>query len=461
MYDLIIIGGGPGGYITAIRAAQNGAKVALIEKDKLGGVCLNWGCIPTKSLLESAHLYRSMQKCADFGVEVDLGTLRPNLTKMVSRSRAIVDKLTYGIKYLMEKNGITVYAGHGRICESTDKQKVVSIDQKERVVGRNLVIATGARNRQPNGITVDGDRIWDCRHAMIADQIPESLIIIGAGAIGMEFASFFSSIGSKVTVIEYAPTILPFADQEIIRWATNAFKKKGIEFHLSTSVESVKNNGTNVQVKVGSGDLYSSHCLVATGVTPNTEDIGLDCVPKIRLDRGVIQTKNCATSEQGIYAIGDVTTGPWLAHKAMQEGLRCADMLFAGLESRDAEVPENTVPMCVYSSPQIAQIGLTEAEALKLGKQISVGTYHLSANGKAMTEGNDGIIKVILEKKTQIFVGAHMVGEHVTELISNYSILQYLEGLGEDMYRTTMPHPTLSESVQEAVLAAMGQPLHM
>lgn len=454
MYDLIIIGGGPGGYVTAIRAAQHGAKVALIEKENLGGVCLNWGCIPTKALLESAQVYKKICKSNDFGIDLEAGKAKPNLRKMVERSRAIVTKLTSGVKYLMDKNNVTVYAGHGRIVNS----KTVSINNDQNIMAKNIMIATGARNRAPKGIVVDGDRIWDCRHAMMAGSIPVSIVIIGGGAIGMEFASFFSTIGSEVTVIEYAATILPFADKDIIKWATNAFKKNGINFMTSSGVDSVLNTGKEVIVTVGDKKITAERCLIATGVTPNTEDIGLEHVPKIKLNRGMIPTKKSATAEPGIYAIGDVTSGPWLAHKAMQEGLRFADRLFGNVECEDLD--ENTVPMCVYTMPQVAQIGLTEQSAIETGKAISVGLYHLSGNGKALAEGNDGIVKVIVEKDTQIFLGAHMVGDHVTDLISNYALLQNLEGLGEDVYRTVFPHPTLSEAVQEAVLAAIGNPLH-
>lgn len=454
MYDLIVIGGGPGGYVAAIRASQVGAKVALVEKKILGGVCLNWGCIPTKSLLESAELYKKMQNSSEMGISCS--NLKPDMPTIVSRSRNIVKKLTSGVEYLMKKNGVDVYIGHARIV----KRGSVSVDHRERIDAKNIMIATGARNRIPPSITVDGLSIWDCRHAMMAQSIPKSLIVVGGGAIGMEFASFFNAMGSEVTVVEYADTILSYADHDIIKWSASQFQKRGIKIINRASVDKVTSNSSGVTVQIADKRLTAEKCLVATGIIANTEDIGLENVPGVKLDRGhIVVNDRFETGEPSLYAIGDVISrGPWLAHKAMQEGIRCVEGMFI---QRHEPLDSNKVPICVYTMPQVAQIGLTESQALKLGREISTATFPLSANGKALAEGNDGIVKVIVEKKTGIFVGAHMAGGHVTELISNYSLLSTLEGLPEDMHLTVFPHPTLSESLQEAVIASVGHGIHI
>jgi dihydrolipoamide dehydrogenase len=456
MFDLIVIGGGPGGYVSAIRAAQLGLKVALIEKDSLGGVCLNWGCIPTKSLLESAELYQKIKKSESMGI--NCSDVSVSMDKIVSRSRSVVKKLTSGVAHLLKKNDVTVYNGHAHI-EKSGNIKIVKVNKETEVAGKNIIIATGASNRSLAGVVVDGKHIWDCRHAMMAHTVPKSLIIIGAGAIGLEFASFFNALGTKVTVVEYADKILSYADEDIIKWAEASFRKSGIDFVLSSAVDKAEVKGDQVVVSIKDKHIAAEKCLVAVGIIGNTSNLGLENVPSIKLERGqIVVNEACETGEHGIYAIGDVTNRvPWLAHKASQEGIRCAERI-AGHNAE--HVDPKRVPICVYSMPQVAQIGLTEAEAVKAGKDIIVGKYPLSANGKALTENNEGWVKVILEKRTKILVGAHIIGSHVTELIQGYGLMQSLEAVGEDIHHIIFAHPTLSEAVQEAVTAAMGIAIH-
>ena len=453
-YDLIVIGGGPGGYVAAIKASQFGKKVALVEKDALGGTCLNRGCIPTKSLLASAHLFESIKDAAKMGI--DCSEPKVNMSAMVRRSRQIVANLGSGLNHLMQKNKITVYKGHGKVVTNNLGVTVGDI----HLLSDKIIIATGARNRPPRGINPDGVRIWDSTHALSCTEVPKSMIIVGAGAIGLEFASFFASLGSEVKVVEYADRIARFADKDISKAALDMFKNKGIQFMLNTGVESIESAADRVTLSVSTGEVYSSEiCLIATGIVGNTEDLGLEKV-KVQVEKGHIVV-NCKyqTGEPGIYAIGDVLReGPWLAHKAMQDAIRCVEGIF-----KDSDVPNlspDSVPVCVYSSPEIAQIGLTEDQAIALGKKVKTATYPFSANGKALTENNNGFVKVILEENG-IFVGAHMIGEHVTELINSYSLIKHLEAVSEDIKYTTFAHPTLSEVIQEAVLAASGYGIHV
>ena len=434
VYDLIIIGGGPGGYVSAIRAAQLGKKVALVERDQLGGVCLNWGCIPTKSLLESAETYRSIVDAGKMGIEC--GPAVPNIKMIVARSREIVKQLTNGVQYLMKKNKIDIYYGHGRLYQCDGDYKLVEIQSKdntEHIKATKMIIATGGRNRYPRGVHVDGARVWDCRHAM-------------------------------TTVIEYADRIISYADKEISEYALKSFKENGIQFVLGQAIDFVKANEKEVVVKTVAAELGvydAEYCLIATGIIGNTEDIGLENAPNVVVEGGSIVTGiGSMTGHEGIYAIGDVAvTGPWLAHKATQEGIRCVENMFN--ENKVNDLLPHEIPICVYSIPQIAQIGLTEGQAISRGCKIKVKTYSLAHNGKALTEDNNGIIKVILEEDTGIFIGAHMVGKHVTELISNYGLIQHLEGLPEDVHYTTFPHPTLSEMIQESIIGVDGHGIHV
>lgn len=460
-YDLVIIGGGPGGYVAAIRAAQLKAKVAIIEKDNMGGVCLNWGCIPTKALLESAELVEKIRHSSDMGIDVE--AFSTNITQMVQRSRNIVQQLTKGVQHLMDKHKVDVYKGHGRIKQLGPKEHIISIDNKTEIKAQHVIIATGASNRVPNGIIVDNKNIIDCRDAMTIDSIPKSLLIIGGGAIGLEFASFFRAIGSEVTIIEYNSRILAYADEDVSKFLSNALKKSGIKIINDVGVVEIQVGDKEIIATLSNGEtLKASKCLVATGIKANTAELGLENTQNILRDKAghIITGPGNATGEARIYAIGDVISqGPWLAHKAMQEGIRCVEQLFS--DSNVPDVDPLKVPICVYSMPQVAQVGMTEAEAQKAGIEFSVGTFPLLANGKALTEKNNGFIKVIIEKNTGIFVGAHMVGGHVTELIHGYTLLQHLEGIAEDVHRTIFPHPTLSEALQEAILAAQNHALHI
>ncbi|BFD46416.1 MAG: dihydrolipoyl dehydrogenase [Rickettsia endosymbiont of Sergentomyia squamirostris] len=459
-YDLAIIGGGPGGYVAAIRAAQLNKKVVLIEKEHLGGVCLNWGCIPTKALLKSAELFQKIRHAKDYGIIV--GEASFDLKKIVQRSRDISMQLTFGIKSLLKKNKVTIIDGTAGLGTG----KVVEINnngQKVLIKAKDIIIATGARSRILDGFESDGKQVITSKEAMVLDKLPKSMIIVGSGAIGIEFASFYNALGTNVTVIEAQNRILSSEDEEISLMARKAFEKKGIKIHTNSKLLNHSKTQDHVVVEVEiegkNHKIQAETLLMAVGIVGNTENLNLEKT-NIKVDRGhIITNQFMQTSEEGIYAIGDVTSAPWLAHKASHEGIIAAETI-AGLKTHPIE--KRNIPGCTYSSPQIASVGLTEEQAKKAGYQVRIGRFPSIANGKALVDGyNEGMIKTIFDVKTGELLGAHLIGEEVTELIQGYVIARTMEGTELDLINTIFPHPTLSEMMGESVLQAYGRAIHI
>ncbi|HJD57990.1 MAG TPA: dihydrolipoyl dehydrogenase [Rickettsia endosymbiont of Ceroptres masudai] len=456
-YDVAVIGGGPSGYVAAIRAAQLKKKVILIEKEHLGGVCLNWGCIPTKSLLKSAEVFEYITHAKDYGIDSKGAEI--NIKKIVERSREISNKLAGGVKLLLKKNKVTVIDGVASLAGN----KIININDKPIVKADNIIIATGARSRVLKGFEPDGKQIWTSKEAMIPQHVPKSMIIVGSGAIGIEFASFYNSIGVDVTVIEAHNRILPAADTEIAGIAHKSFEKKGIK--IITNAKLIKHTKSKDKIEVElelSGKtqkLQAEILLMAVGITANTENLGLEKT-KIKVENGYIVTNGLMqTVESGIYAIGDVAGVPCLAHKASHEGIIAAESI-AGLKPH--AINKHNIPGCTYSSPQIASVGLTEEAAKALGYELTIGRFPFMANGKALVSGDsDGLIKTIFDAKTGELLGAHMIGSEVTELIQGYVVSKNLEGTELDLINTIFPHPTLSEMMHESVLAAFDRAIHV
>lgn len=461
-FDIVIIGGGPGGYVAAIRAAQLGMKTALVEKEHLGGICLNWGCIPTKALLRSAEIYHAMQHADDYGLSA--GKIGFDVSKIVERSRKVSKQLSGGIGHLMKKNKVTVFdgvgklAGKGKLNVSKDGKPVAEIQAK------HIIIATGARARQLPGLEADGKLVWTYREAMVPDAMPKSLLVVGSGAIGIEFASFYRTFGVDVTVVEVMPRILPVEDEEISKFAHKQFEKQGMKILVGATVKALKKGKNEVTATIDVGgktqEITTERVIMAVGIVGNTENIGLENT-KIKLDRGHIVTNEwLATDEPGVYAIGDVTGAPWLAHKASHEGVICVERI-AG--QKDVHpLRKDNIPGCTYCRPQIASVGITEAKAKEKGLQIKVGRFPFMGNGKAIALGEpEGLIKTIFDAKTGELLGAHMVGAEVTEMIQGYAISRQMEGTELDLMHTVFPHPTLSEMMHEATLDAYGKVVHM
>jgi dihydrolipoamide dehydrogenase len=465
-FDLVVVGGGPGGYVAAIRGAQLGMKVALIEREHLGGICLNWGCIPTKALLRSAEIAHLLNHVEEFGfkkqpVFFDLG-------KIVARSREVSSKLAAGVKHLLKKNKVTVLEGYGRFSGRKDSKIQVSLQkksekEKEEILTSHLIFATGARPRIIPGLEPDGNRIWTYREAMVPKEMPASVLVVGSGAIGIEFASFYNALGAQVTVVEMQDRILPIEDREISALAQKAFEKRGIQFYTKSTLGQVKSikEGSHVSIKTEKGEvsLKVDKIISAVGIVGNTEDLGLEKT-KVQIDRGHIKVNDhYATGEPGIYAIGDVVSGPWLAHKASHEGVLCVEHL-AGLKAHPP-MKKTNIPGCTYSHPQIASVGLTEEKALGAGLKIKVGRFPYMGNGKAIALGEpEGLIKTIFHATTGELLGAHMIGAEVTELIQGYVIAKTLETTEADLMHTVFPHPTLSEMMHESVLDAYDRAIH-
>lgn len=468
-YDIAVIGGGPGGYVAAIRAAQLKKKVVLIEKQHLGGVCLNWGCIPTKALLKSAEIFTTLKHAKEHGITTS--DCKIDIKQVVARSRAISAQLASGVKMLLKKNKVTVIEGSGAI--SSEKLpagltggKLIEIkngDSLTKLTASNVIIATGARSRVLDGFAPDGKQIITAKEAMIPDSIPKSMIIVGSGAIGIEFASFYADIGTDVTVIEAQNRILPAEDEEISALAQKAFEKKGIKFFTGAKLLKSAKSANHVSVEFeASGkkhELTTEKLLMAVGIVANSENLGLEQT-KVKLDRGHIVTDEfMRTSEAGIYAIGDVTGAPWLAHKASHEAIIAVETI-AGLKPHP--INKNNIPGCTYSSPQIASVGMTEAAAKAKGFDVKIGKFPYIANGKALVLGeSEGLIKTIFDAKTGELLGAHMIGAEVTELIQGYVVAKNMEGTELDLMHTIFAHPTLSEMMHESVLGAFGRAIHI
>lgn len=453
-YDVVVIGSGPGGYIAAIRAAQLGFKTAIIEREKkLGGICLNWGCIPTKSLLRASEVYRLIKKSEEFGITVK--DVKFDIESIVKYSRSVVDKLSSGVEYLMKKNNIAVHRGFGKLAGGN----AIKIDDKE-ISSKHIILAAGVRARNLPGIEADGHLIWNAQHAMLPDKLPKSLLIIGSGAIGIEFASFYSTLGVEVTVVEIKDTILPLEDKEIANLAKEIFTKQGIKIHTNSSIKTLTKKQDSVQVQFSNNEsLEFDRVVVAVGIQPNTENMGLENT-KIKLhSSGFIEINDwCETKEANVYAIGDVAGPPCLAHKASHEAVMCVEKI-AG---KNAHVlKKECIPNCTYSHPQIASIGLTEEQAKNHGYDIKIGKFYSHFNGKSIAlSETEGLVKTIIDKKTGELLGAHMIGAEVTELISNFALTKHLEGTDLDIRSTIFPHPTISEMIHESVLAADNESLN-
>jgi dihydrolipoamide dehydrogenase len=463
-FDIAVIGAGPGGYVAAIRAAQLGLKAAVIEREHLGGICLNWGCIPTKALLRTAELYSLMQRAAEFGLAAD--NVRFDLDRVVERSRKIAGRLSNGVAYLMRKHNIPVIdgtarlAGAGRIAVTAkDGTKLPDIHAK------HILIATGARARELPGLEADGKLIWTYRHAMMPPSLPKSLLVVGSGAIGIEFASFYRALGAEVTVVEMLDRILPVEDAEISELARKAFARQGIVIHTGTTVEALTRHGESVTARLRKSDgaaeeVTVDRVILAMGITGNVEGLGLE-EQGVNIDRGhIVVDEWCRTGVPGLYAIGDVVGPPWLAHKASHEGVLCVEKI-AGVDGVHP-LDKTGVPGCTYSSPQIASVGLTEEAARAEGRSLKVGRLPYQANGKAIALGEtEGLIKTIFDADSGELLGAHMIGTEVTELIQGFAIAKGLETTEAELMATIFPHPTLSEMMHESVLDAYGRALHI
>ncbi len=460
--DLLIIGGGPGGYVAAIRAAQLGMKVTVVEYQHLGGICLNWGCIPTKALLRSSEILQLIKHAGDYGLTVK--DVSFDLTKIVERSRKVAGQLSAGVKHLLKKNKIEVIdgfaklLGQGRVEVSKDGKKLQDFTAK------NIIIATGARARSLPGLEPDGKLVWTYREAMVPESLPKSLLVIGSGAIGIEFASFYRGLGVDVTVVEVMERVLPVEDEEISAFARKSFEKQGIKIMTGAAVKKLDKATNSVTATIESGGKTTSltveRVILAVGITGNIENIGLENT-KVKTDRGhIVIDQWCATSEPGVYAIGDVVGPPWLAHKASHEGVICVEKI-AGLKDVHPLNVSN-IPGCTYCSPQVASVGMTEAKAKAAGYDVKVGRFSFIGNGKAIALGEpEGLVKTVFDSKTGELLGAHMIGAEVTEMIQGYVIGRALEATEKDLMHTVFPHPTISETMHEAVLDAYGQVIHM
>jgi len=470
-FDLCVIGAGPGGYVSAIRASQLGLKVAIIEANHLGGICLNWGCIPTKALLRSSEINHLLHHVEEFGFSVK--DIQHDFTKIIERSRAVSKRLSSGIAGLMKKNKIEVIEGFAKFLDA--KKISIAKDGKEieQVEASYFVIATGARARIINGLEPDGENIWTYREAMTAKKLPKSLIVVGSGAIGCEFASFYRNMGSEVTIVEMAENILPVEDEEISKLARKSFEKQGIKILTSASLKSLTKNKNGDEIFVTAKieiagkieEISAEKVIMAVGIVANVENLGLEKT-KIKVEKGSIQVNNyLETAEAHIFAIGDVAGAPWLAHKASHEGIIASEKIASKLGKYDAKkvhpIKIENIPGCTYSMPQIASIGLTEKKAKELGKKIKIGRFPYLANGKAIAMGEtEGLIKVIFDEKSGELLGAHLIGAEVTEMIQGFVIAKQAELTEEDLMHTIFPHPTMSEMMHEAVLDAYGKVVH-
>jgi dihydrolipoamide dehydrogenase len=462
-FDLVVLGGGPGGYVAAIRAAQLGLKTACVEREHLGGICLNWGCIPTKALLRTSEIHHLMQHAADYGFQVD--NVRFDLAKVVARSRAVAKQLNGGVRHLLKKNKVTVYDGAGRLAGKGKVAVSAEGAATATLTAKHIIIATGARARSLPGLEPDGKLVWTYKEAMVPAEMPKSIRVVGSGAIGIEFASFYRDMGADVTVVEVLPRILPVEDEEISALARKALEKQGIRIHTGATVKALQKAKSNVTAVVEGADkktqsLTVDRVILAVGITGNVEDLGLEGTG-VKVEKGHIVTDPwLATGEPGVYAIGDVAGPPWLAHKASHEGVLCVEKI-AGVKGLHP-IAKGAIPGCTYCRPQVASVGLTEQAAKEQGRKVRIGRFPFIGNGKALALGeSEGLVKTIFDAETGELLGAHMIGAEVTELIQGYTVARTLETTEAELMHTVFPHPTLSEMMHESVLAAYGRAIHI
>ena len=460
-FDVAVVGGGPGGYVAAIRASQLGLRTALVEREQLGGVCLNWGCIPTKTLLHTADLYREMRQAERYGLAAEPSF---DLTKVVSRSRAVAGQLNGGVKFLMRKHKVEVFDGEGRLTGGGGLAVARDGAAVAELEAEHVILATGARPRSLPGLEPDGRLVWTYREAMTPETMPRSLLVIGSGAIGVEFASFYHALGAEVTVVEVLPRILPVEDEEISAFARDQFEKQGVAIHTGATVEALAKGADGVTASIateeGALEAAFDRAILAVGVTGNVEGLGLEATAA-RVDRGAIAVNEwLETDEPGLYAIGDVAGPPLLAHKAMHEGVICVERI-AGLETA-RPMDRRRIPGCTYCHPQIASVGLTEQAARETGREPRVGRFPLAGNGKAIAIGDTGgMVKTVFDAETDELLGAHLVGPDVTEMIQGFAVAMGLETTEAELMETIFPHPTVSEAMHESVLDAYGRALHI
>ena len=460
-YDLIVIGSGPGGYVAAIRAGQLGLKTAIIEEGQLGGVCLNWGCIPTKALLRASEIKHILSESKGFGINIEKSTYDWKL--VIARSREVAAKLSKGVEHLLKKNKIDVIKGRG-ILSGVGRVIVNDGNKDHLYISSNIILATGARPKNINGLLSDNKNIWSYKEAMIPDKKPESLLVVGAGAIGVEFASFYNDFGTKVTIIEAQNYILPSEDVDVSVFVKEKLEKDGIKILTNTKIKNIKSLKDEIdsEIIMNDGSIHKenySKAILSIGIVANIENIGLDTVD-IKQENGRIITDSFGqTSEKGIFAIGDITGAPWLAHKASHEGINAVNYIFSPKESIKHK---KIIPGCTYSRPQVASIGLTEKKAKEEGLKLKIGMFPLLGNGKAIALGDsNGFVKTIFNEDNGELIGAHMVGPEVTELISTYAVAMQLEATEMDLFNTVFPHPTVSESIHESVLDAYDRAIHI
>ncbi len=457
-FDIAIVGGGPGGYVAAIRAAQLGMKTVVIERENLGGICLNWGCIPTKALLRCSEINHLLHHLDEYGFAAKETSF--DFKKIIARSRKVSAQLTNGVKFLMKKNKITVIDASAKLAGPGK----LTTDKGDTITARNIVLATGARARTLPGMEPDGKLIWTYREAMVPEAMPKSLLVVGSGAIGIEFASFYRNMGAEVTVVEVLERILPVEDAEISAFAQKAFEKQGMKIMTGATVKALKKGANSVTATIAAGgkesEITVERVILAIGIVGNTENLGLEGT-KVKVEKThVVVDGRCATGEPGIYAIGDLVGPPWLAHKAMDEGVICVEGI-AGIKDVHP-LDTSKIPGCTYCMPQVASVGMTEAAAKAAGYQVKVGRFPFIANGKAIAMGEtQGLVKMVFDAKTGELLGAHMIGAEVTELIQGYTIARTLESTEAELMRTVFPHPTLSEMMHESVLDAYGRALHI
>ncbi len=460
-FDIIIIGGGPGGYVAAIRAAQLGMKTALVEKEHLGGICLNWGCIPTKALLRSSEINHLLNHLEPHGFKA--ASVSFDFEKIIARSRKVAEKLSGGIKQLLKKNKVTVFDGHAQIKAVRETEVEISVNQKDVIIGGKIVLATGARARQIVGMESDGDLIWTYKEAMTPKSLPKSVLVVGSGAIGVEFASFYNNMGVKVHLVEMAEQILLTEDAEIAEFAEKSFSKQGIQILKKVNVKKMTKNKNSVTVlieKLGKEEkIEVEKVIMAVGIVGNVENLGLEKT-KIKIEKSHIVTNEFSqTDEKLIYAIGDVAGTPWLAHKASHEAIIAVEKING---QNVKPLKKGNIPGCIYSTPQIASVGLTEKQAKEAGFETKIGRFPFYGNGKAIAIGEEeGLMKTIFDVKTGELLGAHLIGAEVTEMIQGFVIAKTMEGTELDLMHTIFPHPTLSEMMHESVLNAYGKAIHI